>query len=350
MIGSHFTKRNHKESVMKRFLWFFLSASFLLASFEEGEGTASQAGAIFLSILPGARPTAMAGAFSSIADDALATYYNDAGLARVNTKDATLMHANWLTGLAHDLYYEYVGYVHPLEGGGAIGGSIIFLSTGKTTPMKEDGTPLPEYTTFDFSVKLSYGTNVREGLAVGVGAKFIYSFLSPDWVLQQVLGLSGGGTGTSWAIDLSSLYETPIRGLNVGGSLQNIGPSLSFTESGASDPLPRTIRLGASYKMLNSATNRLTPSFEFIKIVAGDLASAGEELEDVWRAAGVEYTYSDFLSGRVGYFYDKNGWRKGPTFGAGIALKGFRFDIAVDSAIYDFPTDNYRFSLEKTFQ
>jgi hypothetical protein len=334
---------------MKRYLPFILVFSFLLASFEESEGTASQAGAIFLSIFPGARPTAMAGAFSAIADDALATYYNDAGLARITKKDATLMHANWLTGLANDLYYEYAGYVHPLAGGGAIGGSIIFLSTGKTTPVDGDGNVLPDYNTFDFAVKLSYGTDVREGLAVGVGAKFIYSFLSPAWVLQQVLGLSGGGTGTSWAIDLSTLYETPLRGLNVAGSLQNIGPSLSFTESGSADPLPRTVRLGTSYRLIDNETNQLTQALEFTKIVAGDLASLKDELEDVWIGVGMEYTYSKFLSGRVGYFHDENGERKGPTFGAGIALRGFRFDIAVDSAIYDFPTDNYRFSLEKTF-
>ncbi|MCH7760753.1 PorV/PorQ family protein [candidate division TA06 bacterium] len=334
---------------MKRFLIIFFPVFFLLASFEEGEGTASQAGAIFLSIYPGARPTAMAGAFSSIADDALATYYNDAGLAFVTKRDVVLMHANWLTGLASDLYYEYAAYVHPLSEGESIAGSIIFLSTGKTVPVTQAGVPLSEYTTFDFSVKISYGRMVGEGLAVGVGGRFIYSFLSPDWVLQRVLGLQGGGTGTGWAFDLSTLYETPVPRLNLAASLQNLGPNIGFTESGSSDPLPRTARLGASYRPLDNETSKLIfPSVELTKIVAGEFSSLKEELKDAWIAVGMEYTYSKFLSGRLGYFYDKNGQRIGPTFGAGIALKGFRFDIAVDSEIYDFPTDNYRFSLEFT--
>lgn len=312
-------------------------------------GAASQAGAIFLAIYPGARPNGMGTCFTAIADDAMATYYNDAGMAFQDKTDITLMHANWLPGLYPDMYYEYIGFVHEFTGIGKIGANLIYLTTGKTVAVDEKGDPIPGgvFTSFDLAVKVSYATKLYEDLSIGVGGKFIYSYLVPRWIIERIWGMGqkGGGTGTSWALDLSVFYKTHIDGLNIGASLQNIGPNISYLESGESDPLPRTLRLGVAYSPIRTKTNKLTITSEFTKILVGMSRDIKNEWKDTWKAIGVEYTLSEFLSLRGGYFWDTLGERVGPTFGGGIRFANFEIDIGVDSEIYDFPTSNYRFSL-----
>ncbi len=337
---------------MRKTILTALTVTTLLLSARTGSGSTSQAGAIFLTIFPGGRPNGMGTAFTAISDDALATYYNQAGLAFQEVTDVSLMHANWLTGLYPDMYYEFIGFIHPMPSwGGTLGGNFVYLTTGETYATDEYGNEIARFRNFDFSFLLCYGAKLREDLGIGVGAKFIYSYLCPGWIVRKVLpGAKGGGAGSSWAIDLSTLYKAPLRGLQFGASLQNFGPSLTFIEGGEQDPLPRTLRLGGSYKILDSKMNKLTAAVELTKVLVGmTLSDLDEEWKDTWRAYGLEYTWYDLISGRVGYFEDVAGVRIGPTFGGGIQLKGLRFDIGVDSELYDFPTDNYRFSLSYSF-
>ncbi len=310
-------------------------------------GSASQAGAIFLAIYPGARPNGMGTCFTAIADDAMAVYYNDAGMAFQDETNLTLMHANWLTGLYPDMYYEYLGFVHEFTGIGKLGGNIIYLTTGETEATDVDGNPIAKFTSFDLSAKLSYATKFYEYLSIGVGAKFVYCYLVPRWILEKIYGAQerGGGYGLSWAMDFSTLYKTQIEGLTLGLSLQNLGPNISYLEGGESDPLPRTLRFGVAYTPIYTETNKLTATVEITKILVGLTRKISEEWKDTWRGIGMEYTFSDFFSVRGGYFWDNVGERVGPTFGGGIKLANLRFDIGVDSEIYDFATDNYRFSL-----
>jgi len=340
----------------------------------------SQAGAIFLIIYPGARPNGMGAAFTAIADDALASYYNDAGLGFQRRGDFVLMHCNWLPGLYPGMYYEFLGVTYPVPAyGGVLGIHIIYLTTGLTVATDEHGNPIGEWRTFDSSVKLSYGTKLRRSLSVGIGAKFIISYLCPSWIIGQMpLPGKGGGTGTSWAFDISSFYRIfpkrvhlwignssyalTLNEIDIGTSLQNLGPNIKYTDTGESDPLPWTLRAGISYRAIENESNKLRISTEFTKILVGiggvlsDLfkgsrrwAIIKDEYYDIWKAVGLEYTYSNLFSLRVGFFWDKTGYRVGPTFGGGIYLKDLAFDIGVDQYLYDFPTSNYRLSLNYKF-
>ncbi|MCK4351929.1 PorV/PorQ family protein [candidate division WOR-3 bacterium] len=322
---------------------------------------ASEAGAIFLIIYPGARPNGMAATFTATSDDALATYYNDAGLGFQDKNDIALMHANWLPGLYPGMYYEFLTFSYPTSEAGVIGGHIIYLTTGETVGTDWDGTEIGKWTTWDASLKISYGVKMNEKLALGFGAKFVYSFLAPADVVWQILKRKGGGTGTSWAFDVSTLYILN-KYLQFGLSLQNLGPNIKYTETGVADPLPWTLRTGLSWCPINTKINKLTLSTEFTKILVGLL----EELkdiqnpdtrkqgftylyQDIWKAIGIEYVWSDLLSLRGGFFWDTIGSRVGPTFGGGVKFKGLRFDIGVDSNLYDFKTSNYRLSLNYSY-
>jgi hypothetical protein len=318
----------------------------------------SEAGAIFLIIYPGARPNAMGASFTALADDALATYYNDAGLAFQERRSVSLMHANWLPGLYEGMYYEFLSYVHPVAGG-VMGGHIIYLTTGETVGTDENGNEIGRWNTWDASVKVSYGTKLTKRTAVGLGAKFVYSFLAPHDVVWLVLREPGGGTGTSWAFDASALY-IPSEVWQGGLSLQNMGPNISYIDAGKSDPLPWTVRFGLAWHVLRDPTNRLTISGELTKIVVGFLGDLQEVQKDTkegltylyhdtWKGLGIEYSLVNMICVRAGYFDDAEGKRTGITYGGGINLKNLAFDIGIDAALYDFPTSNYRFSLGYSF-
>lgn len=352
-------------------------------------------GAVFLEIWPGTRPTALAGAFAATADDATATYYNCGGLPFISGSYATVMHSNWLPGLYPGMYYEFAGFTHELKNRGTLGFNLIYLTTGKTDVVNSAGEYLGSYTTFDFSPTVGYGFRLSENLGFGVGVKFVYSFLVPDWVWQAMpeLGIDAGGTGTTWAADFGFLYK-PLRILWLGTSVANLGPNIAYTSSGASDPLPRTLRLGMRYSPVDNDVIRVSLMPEVSKILVGmfydpdNTKTLAQELQyewwEAWKSFGVEACWADFVTGRVGYFEDITGarggivlsdaegsigsdmhvslfdaiFRKYPgkrfkslglTFGGGLKYKGFAFDVSFDHMIYDFPTQNMKFSLSYRF-
>ncbi len=336
-------------------------------------------GAVFLMIWPAARPTSLGGAFVAIADDASATYYNPAGQAFQNSFNATLMHCNWLPGLYPGMYYEFLALTHSLPKG-TIGGNIIYLNTGKTEVINSRGDLLGEYTTFDLAATLSYGYPLLSNLGIGFSWKFIYSFLVPEWVWEAMpeLGITSGGTGITWGTDFGILYR-PFRWFNLGTSLSNLGPNISYTASGESDPIPRILRLGVNFIPIKDELLKLYIPVEMaIGLTGFYWDSLGYEFKDAWKSLGIELSYANLVHARVGYFEDVHGWRGGVEmvkkegaeeeeqvksildwlfgeksgvkrlglcYGFGLGVKNFSVDIGFDYLIYSFPTSNWKISL-----
>lgn len=320
-------------------------------------GAAQRPGVVFLLIWPGARATAMAGAFSSIADDATACYYNQGGLAFMDKQSITLQHAPWLSGLHQGMYYEYGGFIKPVKNG-TFGLTIIYLTTGPTDVYDKDGNYLGTYTTFDIASSLNYGIKISPTLGFGAGWKFIYSYLVAPWVFGRMpdLGIKSGGIGITYAFDTGILYK-PFEFGSFSVALQNIGPNIGYTESGAKDPLPYTLRLGLKVQPVNSKVIKILFTGEITKVLVGMFANPNNtffenlkyELQEAWKGVGLEINYFDFVQLRGGYFYDFEGKRIGFTFGGGIKASGFSLDVGVDEAMYDFKTTNRKFSLNYQF-
>ncbi|MCI0329390.1 MAG: PorV/PorQ family protein [candidate division Zixibacteria bacterium] len=278
--------------------------------------------------------------------------YEPAGLARVPTVDvhfkgadgffATanqvtvyarpwrlmgLMHSNWLPELATDLFFDSPGYVQHFPGLGTFGLHITYLNLGENVRISETEDTLGTFPSFEGSIGLSFGTRLSRSLAFGWTGKFILSKLADFGAGKE----KGKGQGTSFALDAGLLYQTPIKRLTFGAALTNLGPKIQYIDAAQADPLPRNLALGFSYRILESAYNRLTFLADFNR----DLVSRDKNktpfksvFDESIENFGLEYWYGSYFAGRAGYVYDPDGQLKYITLGTSLQYRNFRFDLA----------------------
>ena len=283
--------------------------------------------------------------------------------------EITLMHVNWLPELASDIYYEFLGYVHNVEGWGTIGANITFLSYGRIMRTGESGQEEGEFSAFDFAFTLSYGVGLTSSLSGGISTKVIYSHLSPIGAGRE----KGSGTSTGLALDLGLLYKVDPR-MTLGFALTNLGPDMSYIDVAQADPLPRNLAVGFAWKMIQSSYNEVLFTIEankslakrektiledFRDVIANPqselkgflfnpftLGGLSNEFKGVILNGGIEYKYGSFFAIRAGYVHDEAGAVKTPTLGVGLAYSVFRFDFAYIPSSKDVPLANtMRFSL-----
>jgi hypothetical protein len=207
--------------------------------------SARDAAAPVLTIYPGAVATGLGGAFTAFSDDMSAIYYNPAGLANIrNFNLFGWQHSNWLLGLIPDAYYEFGSFIYPTTRG-TIGLSLTYLTIGEVEIQDEQGNTY-KFVPYDVALSLGFGSEIIKNLKIGGAVKYYYSFLVPEDILRRVYGVEGKGTAQVPALDLGILYHSDYN-LNLGISLQNIGPNLRYSGNEVSEPLPLALRLGLGY-------------------------------------------------------------------------------------------------------
>ncbi len=234
-----------------------------------------------------------------------------------------LMHSNWLPELAEDLFFDSPAYIQHFSGIGTFGLHITFLSLGRNTRIGEAGDTLGFFDSFEGSIGLSYGTRLSNSLTGGLTGKYILSKLASTGAGREI----GKGQGTSFALDLGLLYQTPIKKLTMGAALTNIGPKLQFIDASQADPLPRNLAIGFSYKLLESAYNRLTVLGDFNRDLVSLKTDRGFFKTSI-ENFGMEYWYGSYFAGRAGYVYDPDGQLRYLTLGTSLQYRNFRFDLA----------------------
>ena len=166
-------------------------------------GAVGEAGAIFLLIAPGAGPAGTGEAQVAKADDVYASYYNPAGLGFLKGKEAAGMHVQWLPNLATDLYYEFLGYRHYVDGLGSVGGHVIFLNLGEQIGMDETGKPTTNWSSFMAAASGSFGTQLSETSSIGFNFKIFRQKLA-----DFTTGSEGGsGSSTDFGFDIGYLKK-----------------------------------------------------------------------------------------------------------------------------------------------
>ena len=290
--------------------------------------SAGTSGAAFLKIGAGARPTGMGGAFTGVADDVNAIYWNAAGLSAIKGKNEFVaMRAELFQGLQ----YNFFAFAHPMREYGTIAVGMINLNiTGIESRTTDSDAPDSTFASNDsayslaYAKKLTFGSLPSEdeegGLHVGLIGKAI----------RQTLA---GEAANTFAADFGTLYQFSGEA-SLGLAVQNVGAQQKFKNE--ADPLPLTVNLGTSY--------RLGRDWLISGVRTGDrkngllLALDGHAPRDEYPSAriGMEFTHgwseSTAVSVRAGYETGRvqqiAGTETGVSAGAGLCWRFFTFDFA----------------------
>ncbi len=293
-----------------------------------GQAKVGTAGLQFLEIGVSARAVAMGDAFTAVSSDVFSVYYNAAGLAALNKKQAAFTHVDYAAGIR----YEFAALALPVRKlGGVVGVSVYDFQSGDipvTTYNFPAGTG--EMTkTQDLAFGLTFARYLTDHFSFGITAKFIAENLADR-------------EASGWAADIGTLYETGFRNFRIGMRIANFGPNFSFgtRQEGFKDfPLPIDFRFGAAIDLVESPVHRATLAFEG--------SHPPDNLERY--NTGLEYWYSQKLALRVGMRVRDdtdaragtlNGSRRfstgiGFAAGAGFKLPVQRFNLNADYAYQD---------------
>ncbi|MFH2070176.1 MAG: PorV/PorQ family protein [Elusimicrobiota bacterium] len=251
---------------MLRKIFVFLSSIILSWSIISAKTT----GASFLSIGIGARAIGMGSAFTAVANDVTAIHWNVAGLSQLTRREISAMHSEWVVNTKLD----FIGYAQPIKSG-VLGGSIVYLSQSELEGRDENRQQTGTFGASDLAVTLSYSRRLPElsnTISAGLNVKFI----------QQNIEVH---TARGVAIDVGTLYQTPINNLKAGLSVQNIGAQMKFISQTYSMPLTMTLGIGYTMGGIVIALDIKQQVYEGRTIIS----------------AGTEYRVMNSIAFRMGY-------------------------------------------------
>ena len=316
----------------------------------------------FLLLGAGARGAALGGAYSALANDVDALYYNPAGLALMDRGGVLVSTYTYVA----DTRYNWVGIAFPMGGGArAIGvhaGSFGFSDQPVYTVdnPEGDGTLYGVRSTY---VGLTYSQNLSDRFSAGITGKVIVDEL-------------GDASGSSWALDFGTNFHARVgdRPISASFVIQNLGPAIQHDgialaggverqppldqQQVPQQPadarlrskewdLPIMFRFGVAFDFINTAASRLTVLGEFNQ-PNNSSASAGGSMEfaldDISQSGfgvalrgGYQYQPDNNINttGAAGFntTLDSDEGLDGLTFGGALGYdRGAGFGLSLDYA------------------
>lgn len=272
---------------------------------------ASRAGAVesaaFLDVGPGARAIGMGGAYTALADDSDAVYWNPAGLARLEKRHASFSHAS----LGVSNRQEFISYAHPTSRA-TFGGAFTYLGYGSIDGRDSLGNQTSPYTAADTAFALAAGIK-GDWADIGVSVKYVGSHI-------------GQTQAQTFAVDAGVRREIPAgAGKAVfAGTVRNLGPGLKYERE--RNDLPLRAGVGAGYRF--AAGHAVAVELQNGPRGAGTEGGAGGEykaMEGVFLRLG--YTSKSSAAGGSGFDA-----ARGLTLGLGLRREGFGIDYAAQAA------------------
>ena len=293
----------------------------------------------FMMIGSGVRPLGMGGAFSAIANDGNAIYWNSSGIAQIRDPEITVMHA-FLYGIAA---YNNLSYCQPLPNEVTIGLNLTRLTISDIPTFSEQylighnvderinnstyhlpGTPNGYFNSTDDLFQFAFSKHLRYDLNMGwlffavpldayVGANIKY-------IKRQISDKIGTGTGFDLSMmaktDLAILFDLEGLGkFSFATNLQDVaGTELTWgeTDNFHKDEILFNTKIGI-------AVDQPIKKLKSTVTVAYD----NDYVYKVVHHIGVDWDYDSKANLRCGY-YDKNF-----TMGATVKVYGVNVDYAV---------------------
>ena len=273
---------------------FLLALSPVYSAGGPGTGAAN-----FLKIPVGARETSLGGAFTAVADNANAVYYNPAGLGLLRNPEISFTQNNFVEGISQ----QWLSAAYPYKTG-VFGLGINYLSVPAFDSYDNSDNRTGSVSADDMAVYLSWGGSqlvdykFLRSISYGAGVKYISEKLDTE-------------KGTGYGLDLGCLATSAVENLRFGFSIENVVSSeIKFIEVGAKPPLK--FKTGVMYGIRSAAgpTARLSLDYVFWSDRPGYIA------------AGMETLFLDAFAVRIGYsaFGDIS---NGLNFGLGFVLSKY---------------------------
>ncbi|MFP6590229.1 MAG: PorV/PorQ family protein [Candidatus Latescibacterota bacterium] len=268
---------------------------------------AGTTGFSFLKVGVGARAAALGGAYTAISGDLESTAWNPAGIYDVGERAAAVS----LTSYLVDTEAGFLCVALP-SGSRMWAVSVNYFTYGDLQRTSEDGLATGTFGAFDVTTGLTAAQRVwGDRLTLGATAKWIYSGID-DF------------SADAMAVDLGVLARGPIPGMTVGASMSNFGTVRSGFTKGYEDSLPVLLRAGVSHRPAH---------FPVPVLLSGDITIPNDN--DAYFTFGAEIRLAGGLTLRPGHSLQQSGLdgdeALGLSTGAGLDLKGMRFDYAYAS-------------------
>ncbi|OQY69677.1 MAG: hypothetical protein B6D45_12440 [Ignavibacteriales bacterium UTCHB3] len=305
----------------------------------------------FLASGVGGRPLGMGGAFTAIADDITAAYYNPAGLAQMDYPQLSLMHDQRYGNLVS---YNYAAVGIPYGKDFTFAVSALRLAVDGIYDTREalydangdgildirtndklDYSKIKEFSNQDWAFYLSAAKRIDDKLMVGANFKVIRRDIAEF-----------GATGIGF--DIGAMYRATDQ-LMLGASVQDVTTTLVAWSTGRNELITPTLKLGAAYSV-SLLGGVLLPTVDF------DLRFEGRKYASTFNVGpvsvdphvGFEYNFKNIVSVRAGYNDVKQF-----TVGAGIKLPKLnidysfaRFNMSEDDRL----PDSHRISITLTLE
>ncbi|MFA5113062.1 MAG: PorV/PorQ family protein [Candidatus Margulisiibacteriota bacterium] len=257
--------------------------------FPAAAGTGASSGVEFLKLGAGARPLAMGDAYTGLADDSAAIFYNPAGLANLNFPEVMTMYNKYLV----DSLQQAAGIVYPTRYG-IIGVGYSGFNSGDIQGYDQNGAATTVFTTGSSCLTLALGRQFNPALSYGIS-------------LKQVSEKLADNSASALAADAGLFYRIN-QNVTAGLAATNLGAGLKFISDNT--PFPTAYRGGLAFsgRLYGDAVN-----------LTGDLVSYADGTKMNF---GAEYVLRNLLSLRAGL--SGNSLRAG----LGVSANLFSLDYA----------------------
>lgn len=286
-----------------------------------------QTGLDFFDVCVGARPAAMAEAYTVISDDANAIFHNPAGIAQMEAKkfDLTVSRTQWFA----DISYNAVGLA--INGGiwGNFGLSLIPAPDYGDifgTVVSDNAQGYEETGPVDvsaFAMGLAYGRKLTDKFMIGGHVKYAYQHLGSNPMLdpepdpgEDSIYIQVNEVSTM-AYDFGTIFYPGFKSLRFGMSVRNFSGAVNYEVYNFQ--LPLTFKIGIGMDVLDLFGEHPGQSF----LLAIDAVHPRDYTQRL--LIGGEYSIG-VLKLRAGYKF--NYAEEGLCAGCGIHTNGIKLDYA----------------------
>lgn len=292
-----------------------LGMNIQLSAFEKVGTTSFQ----FLKVYPGARASALSGAFSTLANNSEAVFWNPAGLTRVKDLDVSTNYIGWLLDIKH---YAISGAYNMGEYG-VLGVQAIKTDVGEIEETTVENIGVggvvngmwnPGLTGVVFSpsssvIGLSYANQLTDRFSFGFTAKYV----TEDLIYSK---------SNAFVFDGGFLFDTKYKSIVIGASIRHFGQEVKFVDKAY--PLPQTFNIGVSAFIFSNHDPLLFTMEDQSLQFSYDIVQPRDYTQT--HSVGLEYAFQDMMFLRGGYTFNND--QEGISAGVGIVVSNCRIDYS----------------------